>query len=138
MAAHVPPSSRTLAQRAGDAAEDDVAARLAARGWGLLGRRVRAGRSELDLVAVDPGPPRTLVIVEVRWRRRRDFGLPEETVDHRKLAHLRAGLGRLLEAGRLPDGTVLPDLPIRLDLVVVEPPPPPGGPARVRHHRGVG
>jgi Holliday junction resolvase-like predicted endonuclease len=78
------------------------------------------------------------VIVEVRWRRRRDFGLPEETVDHRKLAHLRGGVGRLLEAGRLPDGTVLPDLPIRLDLVVLEPPSPPGGPARVRHHRGIG
>jgi len=138
MAAYVPPSPRTLAQRAGDAAEDDVAARLSARGWRILGRRVRAGRSELDLVAVDPGPPRTLVIVEVRWRRRRDFGLPEETVDHRKLAHLRAGVGRLLEAGRLPDGTVLPDLPIRLDLVVLEPPPPPGGPAQVRHHRGIG
>ncbi len=138
MAAQVPPSSRTLAQRAGDTAEDDVAARLAARGWCLLGRRVRAGRSELDLVAVDPGPPPSLVIVEVRWRRRRDFGLPEETVDHRKLAHLRAGIGRLLEAGRIPDGTVLPDLPIRLDLVVVEPPSSPGGPARVRHHRGIG
>lgn len=138
MAANVPPSPRTLAQRAGDAAEDDVSARLSARGWRLLGRRVRAGRSELDLVAVDPGPPRTLVIVEVRWRRCRDFGLPEETVDHRKLAHLRAGVGRLLEAGRLPDGTVLPDLPIRLDLVVLEPPSPPGGPVRVRHHRGIG
>jgi Holliday junction resolvase-like predicted endonuclease len=138
MAAHFPPSPRTLAQVAGDAAEDDVAAQLAGRGWWLLGRRVRAGRSELDLVGVDPGPPRTLVIVEVRWRRRRDFGLPEETVDHRKLAHLRAGVGRLLEAGRLPDGTVLPDLPIRLDLVVVEPSTPPGGPARVRHHRGIG
>lgn len=138
MAANVPPSPRTLAQRAGDAAEDDVSARLSALGWRLLGRRVRAGRSELDLVVVDPGPPRTLVIVEVRWRRCRDFGLPEETVDHRKLAHLRAGVGRLLEAGRLPDGTVLPDLPIRLDLVVLEPPSPPGGPVRVRHHRGIG
>jgi Holliday junction resolvase-like predicted endonuclease len=138
MAASIPPAPRTPAQQAGDAAELDVAARVSGRGWCLLGRHVRAGRSELDLVAVDPGPPRALVIVEVRWRRRRDFGLPEETVDHRKLAHLRAGVGRLLEAGRLPDGTALPDLPIRLDLVVVEPPLYPGGPARVRHHRGIG
>jgi len=138
MAASLPPAPRTPAQLAGDAAELDVAARLTARGWRLLGRRVRVGRSELDLVAVDPGPPRALVIVEVRWRRCRDFGLPEETVDHRKLAHLRAGLGRLLEAGRLPDGTFMPDLPVRLDLVVVEPPLAPGGPARVRHHRGIG
>ncbi len=138
MAALPPPAPRTLAQQAGDAAELEVAARLVDRGWLLLGRHVRAGRSELDFVAVDPGPPRALVIVEVRWRRRRDFGLPEETVDRRKLAHLRAGIGRLLEAGRLPAGAILPDLPVRLDLVVVEPPSSPGGPARVRHHRGIG
>ena len=138
MAPPFPSTSRTLAQAAGDAAEDAVAGQLAARGWWLLGRRVRAGRSELDLVAVDPGPPRTLVIIEVRWRRRRDFGLPEETVDRRKLTHLRAGVGRLLEAGRLPDGSALPELPVRLDLVVVEPPSGPGGAARVRHHHGIG
>lgn len=138
MATHPPLTSRTLAQRAGDAAEDAVAARLAAQGWRLLGRRIRAGRSELDIVAVDPGPPGALVIVEVRWRRRRDFGLPEETVDHRKLGQLRAGAGRLLEVGRLADGTLLPGLPVRLDLVVLEPSSAPGGPARVRHHRGIG
>jgi putative endonuclease len=138
MPASPSPASRTPAQRAGDAAELDVALRLAAGGWRLLGRHVRLGRSELDLVAVDPGPPRALVVVEVRWRRRRDFGLPEETVDHRKLAHLRAGAGRLLETGRLPDGTILPNLPVRLDLVVVEPPLLTGGPTRVRHHRGIG
>lgn len=138
MPTNLTPSPRTPAQRAGDAVEDAVAARLAARGWRLLGRRIHAGRSELDLVGVDPGPPRELVIVEVRWRRRRDFGLPEETVDRRKLAHLRAGAGRLLEEGRLPDGTILPDLPIRLDLVVVEPPASPSGPPRIRHHRAIG
>ena len=138
MAASFSPRPRTPAQRAGDAAEETAAAGLAAQGWRVLGRRVHAGRSELDLVAVDPGPPPALVIVEVRWRRRRDFGLPEETVDHRKRVHLRAGVGRLLETGRLPDGTTLPDLPCRLDLVVVEPAVLPGGPARIRHHRGIG
>ncbi len=62
MAAHVPTETRTPSQRAGDAAEDEVARRLLAQGWTLLGRRVRAGRSELDLVATDPGPPRALVV----------------------------------------------------------------------------
>ena len=131
-------SPRTPSQHAGDAAEDEVAAGLAALGWAVLGRRVRAGRSELDLVAVDPGPPRAIVVVEVRWRRSRAFGLPEETVDRRKIGHLRAGVGWLVEAGRLPDGRVLPDLPVRLDLVVVEPPAAPGLPDRIRHHRGIG
>ena len=57
----------------------------------VLGRRIRVGRLELDLVAVDPRPPPALVIVEVRWRRSRAFGLPEETVDGRKMARLRGG-----------------------------------------------
>ncbi len=138
MAPTLPSPGRTPAQRAGDAAEAHVAAILAARGWVILGRQVRAGRSELDLVAVDPGPERSLVVVEVRWRRRRDYGLPEETLDHRKLRMLRTGLGLLLGAGRLPDGTALPDLPVRLDLVVMEPPAWRGGPPRLRHHRAVG
>ena len=138
MAPTDPNQRRTLAQRAGDAAETQVADHLVARGWVVLGRQVHAGRSELDLVAVDPGPERALVVVEVRWRRGRDFGLPEETLDHRKLRRLRLGLGRLLGAGRLPDGTALPELPVRLDLVVVEPPAWQGGPPRLRHHRAVG
>jgi Holliday junction resolvase-like predicted endonuclease len=120
---------RTAAQRAGDDAEAQVAALLEALGWRVLATHVRVGRAELDLVATDPGPPAALVVVEVRWRSRRDFGLPEETVDGRKRARLhRAGFA-LHESGRLPTGAALPPLPLRFDLVVVEP----GG--RIRHHR---
>ena len=123
-----------MAQQAGDAAERLVANRLTDLGWTVLARNVHVGRHELDLVAIDPGPPRTLVIVEVRWRGRRDFGLPEETFDYRKRGHLRAAIGRLLDDG-LPDGTPAPSLPIRIDLVVVEPPPNLGDAPRIRHHR---
>jgi Holliday junction resolvase-like predicted endonuclease len=126
---------RTAAQRAGDAAETLVAERLRGTGWTILGRNLRLGRNEIDLVAVDPGPPATLVVVEVRWRGRRDFGLPEETLDWRKRARLRAALGRLLDTGTVPDGTPLPDAPVRVDLVVVEPSRTVGGVPRVRHHR---
>ena len=123
---------RTSQQVAGDAAEELVAARLVGLGWQVLGRNVHVGRSELDIVAVDPGPPARLVIVEVRWRRSRSFGLPEETLDYRKRVHLRAGVGRMLEMGRLPDGAELPRLPVALDLAVVEP----GAPApAVRFYR---
>ena len=121
---------RTAAQALGDDAENAVAAMLRAAGWTVLGRNVRIGRGELDLVAMDPGPPPQLVIVEVRWRRSRAFGLAEETVDHRKRAHLRAAIGRLIDDG-LPDGSPAPALPIRVDLVVVEPP------SRIRHHRAI-
>lgn len=121
-------TSRTPAQQAGDAAEELVAAELVAAGWIVLARNVRVGRRELDLVAIDPGPPRTLVIVEVRWRARRDFGLAEQTVDHRKRERVRRAGFELLERGDLPR------LPVRFDLVVVEPGAR-GGEPLIRHHR---
>ena len=121
---------RTAVQDSGDAAETLVATTLASAGWRILARNLRVGRGELDIVAIDPGPPRELVIVEVRWRSRRDFGLADESLDHGKRAHLRASIGRLLADG-LPDGVPLPRLPFRVDLVVVEP----GD--RFRHHRHV-
>ncbi|MEO5884018.1 MAG: YraN family protein [Candidatus Limnocylindrales bacterium] len=119
---------RTAAQQAGDAAESLVAARLEAAGWTMLGRNVHVGRYEIDLVALDPGPPGALVIVEVRWRGRRDFGMAEETVDHRKRARIHQAAYALLERGELPH------LPLRFDLVIVEPGER-GGEPRLRHHR---
>ena len=125
--------SRTPAQLSGDAAEELVVTRLAAGGWTILARNVRVGRAELDIIAVDPGPPRELVVLEVRYRARRDFGLAEETITHRKRQVLRGALLRLRDAGSLPAGGALPRLPSRFDLVVVEP----GPPSRVRHYHHV-
>ncbi len=126
--------TRTAAQQAGDTAEALVLVRLMAAGWTVLARNVHVGRHELDLVAVDPGPPAALVVVEVRWRSSRGFGLPEETVDHRKRMHLRMATYGLLDRGALPDGVRLPRLPVRFDLVVVEPGER-GGEPKMRHHR---
>jgi putative endonuclease len=124
---------RTAAQQLGDGAERLVAARLEAAGWTIVARNVRVGRYELDLIAIDRSPPRTLVFVEVRWRAGRDYGLAEETVDRRKRARLRAAAFALL-AGQVPHSgeiRALPRLPVRFDLVAVEP----GG--VIRHHRAV-
>jgi putative endonuclease len=118
---------RTPAQRLGDAAETFAADRLIAEGWEILARQLRVGRAEIDLITVDPGPPRSLVFVEVRWRARRDFGLAEETVGHAKRARLHAAAFALVDGTRT--GPTLPRLPVRFDLIVVEP----GG--RMRHHR---
>jgi putative endonuclease len=115
-------------------AEERVAALLRASGWTILGRNVRCGRHELDIVGVDPGPPPSLAIVEVRWRASRSHGLPEETVGPRKVRALHEALGWLLERGALPDGTPVPRLAVRLDLVAVE--PGRDGRVVVRHHRG--
>jgi putative endonuclease len=125
---------RTPAQHLGDAAESSVAEHLMAAGWTILGRNLRFGRNEVDLLAVDPGPPATLVVVEVRWRASRSYGVAEETFDWRKRGHLRAAVGKLLESNTLPDGRPLPRLSIRIDLIVVEPGEAAGAP-RIRHHR---
>ena len=136
MTVDVPPPdrTRTAAQLAGDAAETLVLARLVEAGWTVLARNVHVGRHELDVVAVDPGPPPALVIVEVRWRGSRGFGLAEETVDHRKRTRVRQAAYGLLDRGTLPDGGSIPHLPLRFDLVVVEPGDR-GGEPRIRHHR---
>lgn len=128
-------ASSTEAQRIGDAAERLVATRLEAQGWTLVARNLRLGRDEIDLLAVDPGPPAALVIVEVRRRGRRDFGLAEESLDHRKRLAMRRAAGAVMATRTLPDGTRLPALPLRVDLVAID--PGPGGAPSIRHHRAV-
>src|SRR3954451_18118044 len=108
---------RTAAQLAGDAAETLVADRLIEAGWTVMARNVHVGRHEIDLVAVDPGPPAALVIIEVRWRTGRDFGLPEETVDHRKRVRVRGPASGPLERAPSPGGPPSPPLPLRFALV---------------------
>lgn len=126
----------TLAQRIGDEGERLAALRLEAQGWRILARNLRLGRDEVDLLGLDPGPPRSLVVVEVRRRNRRDFGLPEETLDHRKRAALRRAVGELAARDTLPDGTPLPRLPMRIDLLAID--PGPDGLPSIRHHRAIG
>jgi len=125
------PPNRAL----GDEAEEAVARVLADAGWTILGRNVHVGRDELDIVALDPGTTPSIVVVEVRRRGRRDFGLAEETLDWRKRRALRRAMATLREAGRLSDGTPLPDHRWRFDLVAVE--PDGRGGSTLRHHRGI-
>jgi putative endonuclease len=102
---------KTARQQAGCAAEDEVAAHLALGGWRLLGRNVVVGRDEIDILAIDPGPPAELVFVEVRSATSDRFGTPEERVDRDKVAHLYRA-SRALTAGH--------GLRKRVDLIVVD------------------
>jgi Holliday junction resolvase-like predicted endonuclease len=122
-------------RRIGLAAETIVVARLLRAGWRILGRNVRVGRLEIDIVAVDPGPPPRLVAVEVRYRSRSTFGSAEESFGPAKRRRILAAVMTIRSAGRLPDGTPVPMVSPTVDLVVVEPAPSPGTSWRVRHHR---
>jgi putative endonuclease len=68
-------------QQFGRAAEEAATRHLARQGWRVLGRNVRIGRGELDII-VRRG--RTLAFVEVKARRSASCGAPEDAVDARK------------------------------------------------------
>lgn len=131
---------RSPRSRLGDRAERLVAERLAASGWRIIGANVVVGRDEIDLIALEPTDPPTLVFVEVRSHRDGRFGAPEESVDRRKLGRVYRAAFALVRAGRLPDGSALPRGPWRVDVIAVDVRPnlarDVGGP-EVRHLRGV-
>jgi len=94
-----------------------VARQLARDGWTILGRKVRLGRDEIDIVALDPSA--ALVIVEVRSRSSAGFGRPEESIDRGKVQRLYAAGWRYQRSARLPDGGPLSDHRLRVDLVTI-------------------
>ena len=96
----------------GTGAEARALSFLEDRGLKLLARNWRCKAGELDLVMRDGD---TVVVAEVRMRRRVDYGHPIETVDARKQARL-VRATRLLLA-RKPE---LADEPLRFDIVTLD------------------
>ena len=89
-----------------------AAEHLARAGYRIVARNVRAGGVEIDIVAARPG---LVVFVEVKTRRTRRFGLPEEAVDPAKCARLlRGARAWLLEHAA-------PGVRARFDVIAVEP-----------------
>ncbi|HLB44283.1 MAG TPA: YraN family protein [Candidatus Limnocylindrales bacterium] len=101
----------TERQRRGSVAEAQAADYLVGLGWRVVGRNVKIGRDEIDILAIDPGPPSALVFVEVRSASSPVFGTPEERVDRAKVSHLYRASRVLGEPAHLPR---------RVDLVVVD------------------
>lgn len=64
----------------GKRGEDAAAAYLQQKGYTIIGRNYRAGRGEIDIVALHD---KTLVFIEVKSNATMKYGLPEERV-HRK------------------------------------------------------
>ena len=91
--------------------ENLAANHLAAEGLTIIERNWRCRDGEIDLVARDG---ETFVFVEVKTRRGRDFGAPEEALTPRKAQKLLA-LGQIYMAEHDLDDTNW-----RIDLVAVE------------------
>lgn len=111
----------------GRAAEEAAAQHLLRRGWRLLGRNVRVGRGELDIVA-RRGP--VLAFVEVKARRTATCGSPEDAVSPHKRRQV-ARLAELWLASRPWALTGVSD--VRFDIVAVD---ATVVPAVVRHVQG--
>ena len=102
---------RTRRQLRGSHAEGDAVHYLAGLGWQVLARNVKVGRDEIDVLALDPGPPTELVCVEVRSASSPAFGTPEERVDRAKVGHLYRAMREVATDVRAPR---------RVDLVIVD------------------
>ena len=107
---HVIYSPMTTQMRIADG-ELRAARHLREEGWHILGRNVRAGGVEIDLVATRAA---TLAFVEVKTRRSRGHGAPEEAVDARKQARLVRGAAAWLHGERRRFARV------RFDVIVCE------------------
>ena len=93
-------------------AENAVATALEHAGWRILAHRWRSAGGELDLVCLDPAG--VLVGVEVRARSSPRAGTAVESVDHHRVARLRATLAEYaLRSGEARRG-------LRVDVVSVD------------------
>jgi putative endonuclease len=99
------------AQGLGAEGEARAARLLEASGYAILARNARADRVEIDLVAAREG---VVAFVEVKTRRGRDHGAPEEAVDWRKRRRLVRGAAAWLHASGVRARRV------RFDVIVCE------------------
>ena len=107
-----PPRTRRSTTARGRAAERRAAWHYRLRGYRILGRNVRAGGVELDLI-VRRG--RRLVFVEVKQKSGPAFGDPIEAVDAWKQDRLRRGIDAWLAAN--PSG----ELEVEFEIAAVRP-----------------
>ena len=95
----------------GELGEQLAADYLSRSGYSIVYRNWRSGKHEIDLVVMDADQ---YVMVEVRTRRGKGYGSPEESITRKKRERMRqAGLTFLLE-----NGQELSDW--RLDVIAIE------------------
>ena len=103
-----PPGQLSTTTARGREAESLVAAWLESRGYILLGRNVRVGHDEIDLLALDG---RCLVLFEVRSRKRGSMVHPLESITSAKRRRLRRLALYQSSARNVPE--------VRIDIVTV-------------------
>jgi len=109
----------------GRTGEEAAATYLAHNKYRIVARGFRMFRGEVDIVAYD-GP--ALVFLEVKTRRREDFGYPEEAVTRAKQRQIR----KVAEGYLMKNHLVESRTPCRFDVLSLVPDDGDGG-FRIRH-----
>ena len=78
--------------------EETAAAYLEEKGYKIIERDWKSGHHDLDIVAIEDY---TLVIVEVKTRRSRLFGAPEEAIDYKKRQSLQSAINHYVKSHHL-------------------------------------
>jgi putative endonuclease len=120
----VPRSTDDNRAQLGRLAEGRVAEHLVAQRFAIVGRNVRVGRLEIDIIA---RRGQLLVFCEVRARAHDRFVAPAATIDARKIARLRSAAAQWLRQNR-PGG-----VDVRFDAAAVVFDTPQG---RVEYYEG--
>ena len=104
----------------GNAGEQAACDYLSAKGWRIIGRNVRMGRNEIDIIA---GKKRTIAFIEVKRRSSTMYGQPAEAVNAEKQR-------RIIQAAALfAESNGLENAELRFDVIEVLP-------GEIRHIEG--
>ena len=82
---------------------------LQQKGYTIVERDWHSGHRDIDIIALDEN---VVVFVEVKTRRNRMFGEPEDAIDYMKLRNLRAAINHYVKFKRLSKD-------IRLDVITI-------------------
>ena len=89
--------------------EEIAAAFVEKKGYEILLRDWKSGHHDLDIIAKDED---TLVIIEVKTRRNRLFGNPEEAIDYKKRQSLQSAINHFVKSHHIND-------PVRFDIISI-------------------
>ena len=96
----------------GSAGEDAACAYLLKKGWTILGRNVRAGRNEIDIIAKKR---KLIAFIEVKRRSGLGFGRPSEAVNFEKQRHIAQAAALYMQENGLENAN------IRFDVIEILP-----------------
>lgn len=90
--------------------EEQATNYLLRKGFSIVERDWKSGHRDIDIIALDGDG--TVVFVEVKTRRNRLFGNPEEAVDYQKLRNLQGAMNHYIKYHHI-------DREVRLDIISI-------------------